>query len=153
MNTLNTGIAKLVKSALKGCLALLLAGQSLYLANAQVPYDRILNAADEPQNWLTYNGGYMSQRFSLLDQINQDNVGISSSSGCCRIKFSARGNEPIVVDGIMYVTERPNSVMAVDAITGRVFWKYAHTLMREPVCVAVRIIGGRSSGDRVFVFP
>ena len=58
MKTLNTGVAKLVRSALKGCLTLLLAGQSLYLANAQVPYDRILNAADEPQNWLTYNGSY-----------------------------------------------------------------------------------------------
>ena len=48
MKTLNTGVAKLVRSAFKGCLTLLLAGQSLYLANAQVPYDRILNAADEP---------------------------------------------------------------------------------------------------------
>ena len=40
----------------------------------QVPYERILNASDEPQNWLTYNGGYMSQRYSLLDQINRENV-------------------------------------------------------------------------------
>ena len=41
---------------------------------SQVPYERILNSNDEPQNWLTYNGGYMSQRHSLLDQINRENV-------------------------------------------------------------------------------
>ena len=123
MNTLNTGIATLVKSALKGCLTLLLAGQPLYLANAQVPYDRILNAADEPQNWLTYNGGYMSQRYSLLDQINQYNVGDLELKWVLQNQvFGAWQSNPIVVDGIMYVTERPNSVMAVDAITGRVFW-------------------------------
>ena len=30
---------------------------------AQVPYDRIVNATGEPENWLTYNGDYMSQRY------------------------------------------------------------------------------------------
>ena len=43
-------------------------------SNAQLSYERILNAQDEPQNWLTYNGGYMAQRHSLLDQINKNNV-------------------------------------------------------------------------------
>ena len=101
MNTLNTGIAKLVKSAFKGCLVLLLAVQSLYLSNAQVPYDRILNAADEPQNWLTYNGSYMSQRYSLLDQIKQDNVGDLELKWVLQNQvFGAWQSNPIVVDGI-----------------------------------------------------
>ena len=33
---------------------------------AQVTSERLLRAADEPQNWLTYSGGYASQRHSLL---------------------------------------------------------------------------------------
>jgi alcohol dehydrogenase (cytochrome c) len=37
---------------------------------AEVTYDRILNAREEPQNWLTYYGAYNGQRFSPLDQIN-----------------------------------------------------------------------------------
>ena len=41
---------------------------------AQVTYDRILGSADEPENWLTYNGSYSSQRYSSLDQITSDNV-------------------------------------------------------------------------------
>ena len=39
-----------------------------------VPYDRLVNAAAEPQNWFSYNGSYASTRFSPLDQINRDNV-------------------------------------------------------------------------------
>src|SRR5918997_2918475 len=40
-----------------------------------VTYERILNARDEPQNWLTYYGAYDGQRYSPLDQINASNVG------------------------------------------------------------------------------
>ena len=39
-----------------------------------VDYERILNARDEPHNWLTYYGTYNGQRYSPLDQINTENV-------------------------------------------------------------------------------
>ena len=45
-----------------------------YRLDAQVSYDRILHAADEPQNWLTYSGTYMSQRYSPLKQIDVANA-------------------------------------------------------------------------------
>ena len=38
---------------------------------AGVNYERILNARDEPQNWLTYYGAYDGQRYSPLDQYGQ----------------------------------------------------------------------------------
>ena len=38
-------------------------------------HERILNARDEPHNWLTYYGTYDGQRYSSLDQINKENVG------------------------------------------------------------------------------
>jgi len=44
------------------------------IVSAQVPYQRLLRAESEPQNWLTYAGGYKSQRYSALDQINRKNV-------------------------------------------------------------------------------
>ena len=43
-------------------------------AIAQVPYERIRDAAKEPQNWLTYSGAYNGQRYSTLNQINAANV-------------------------------------------------------------------------------
>ena len=62
--------------------------------------------------------------------------------------------EPIVVDGIMYVTERPNSVMAVDAITGRVFWKYTHTPdERARVCCGANNRGSRFWVMGVYGYP
>ena len=42
--------------------------------NAQVTSERLLSAAKEPRNWLTYSGGYTSQRYSALDQITPANV-------------------------------------------------------------------------------
>ena len=33
---------------------------------------------------------------------------------------------PLVVDGIMYLTQPPNDVVAIDARTGRVFWIYSY---------------------------
>ena len=40
----------------------------------QVPFERILNANKEPQNWLTYGGTLFNQRYSVLNQITTDNV-------------------------------------------------------------------------------
>ena len=45
---------------------------------AQVSPDRILNAQKEPQNWLTYSGSYLSQRYSQLTQITPANARIWS---------------------------------------------------------------------------
>ena len=46
------------------------ASTSLQLsAQAPVTYERLLNAAKEPQNYLTYGGDYSSTRYSTLTQI------------------------------------------------------------------------------------
>ena len=37
--------------------------------HAQVSFERLLGAGEEPHNWLTYSGTYASTRYSLLDQI------------------------------------------------------------------------------------
>ena len=49
-----------------------------------VTYERILNARDEPHNWLTYYGAYDGQRYSPLDQINASNVSKLKRNGCSR---------------------------------------------------------------------
>ena len=46
----------------------------LFLKASAVDYEQILNAKVTPENWLTYNGTYMSQRYSDLDQIDKENV-------------------------------------------------------------------------------
>ncbi len=121
--------------------------------HAQIPYERILQAEDEPESWLTYNGSYMSQRYSRLTQIDQENVGDLELRWLLQNQvFGAWQSTPIVADGVMYLTERPNSIMAVDPITGRVFWKYVHTPAENSlVCCGANNRGVAVLDDRIFM--
>ncbi|MGE3509120.1 MAG: PQQ-dependent dehydrogenase, methanol/ethanol family [Vicinamibacterales bacterium] len=121
--------------------------------DAQVTYERILNAAKEPQNWLTYNGTYMSQRYSPLTQITPANVKNLEQKWVLQNRvFGAWQSSPIVVDGIMYVTQRPNDVIAMDAKTGRVFWIYRHdTSPDQKACCGANNRGVAILGESVFM--
>ena len=96
--------------------------------SAQVPFDRIQNANQEPQNWFTYSGTNMSQRHSALKQITPENVKNLEQQWV----FQARSLEkfeatPLVVDGVLYTVQAPNDVIALDAVTGREFWNYSYS--------------------------
>ena len=96
---------------------------------AQVTYERILNADQEPGNWLTYNRTYMSQHHSPLDQINRENVGDLELKWVYQAKSLEKYEAtPLVVDGVIYTVQMPNDVVALDAITGRKYWEYVHIL-------------------------
>lgn len=74
--------------------------------HAQVTHERLLNAAKEPQNWLTYSGGFAGQRYSTLSQITPDNI----KDLALQWAFQQRSTEkfeatPLVVDGVMYLTQ------------------------------------------------
>ena len=120
---------------------------------AEIDYERIIDADSEPQNWLTYNGGYDSQRFSSLKQINHKNVASLKLQWVLQNQvFGAWQSNPIVVDGIMYITQRPNDIMALDPITGRVFWVYEHAPdPNSQVCCGANNRGVAVLGDRVFM--
>src|SRR5690349_13457745 len=85
------------------------------VAQQGVTSARIERASAEPQNWLTYNGGYFSQRHSPLTEINATNVNNLELKWMVQNQvFGAWQSNPLVVDGIMYVTQRPNDIMAID---------------------------------------
>jgi alcohol dehydrogenase (cytochrome c) len=105
--------------------------------SAQVTFDRILHSDREPANWLSYSGNVMGQRYSALAQINAGNVGNLEMKWA----YQARSTEkfestPLVVDGVMYFTQAPNDVIAIDAATGRTFWmyNYAPSTDSRPCC-------------------
>ena len=120
---------------------------------AQVTFDRILRANQEPQNWLTYSGTVLSQRYSQLTQITPDNV----KNLELQWVFQARSLEKyeatsIVVDGVLYTVQAPNDVVALDAVTGRVFWTYTYTpsTQARPCCGRVNR-GVAILGDTLFM--
>ena len=94
-----------------------------------VGWERLVNAADEPHNWLMYSGTFKSQRFSRLDQIDTGNAGDLELKWAYQIPIIDRAETtPLVVDGVMFITEAPSNVVAVDAATGGRYWRYDHEL-------------------------
>ena len=90
-----------------------------------VPFDRILAAGETPEDWLTYSGNLGGHRYSGLDQINTSNVSQLRMKWVYQMTTQAPvETSPIVVDGIMYVTEPPSTVIAIDAKTGNTLWKH-----------------------------
>jgi alcohol dehydrogenase (cytochrome c) len=93
--------------------------------SAQVTFDRILHSDKEPQNWLSYSGNVMGQRYSTLAQIDAGNVKNLEMKWAYQVRSTEKfENTPLVVDGVMYITQAPNDVIALDAVTGRTFWVY-----------------------------
>ena len=94
-----------------------------------VTYQRLLNADKEPQNWLTFSGSYLGARYSTLDQITPANAQNLELKWVFQTQSLQRMEAtPLVVDGIMYVSQPPNDVVALDAKTGHVFWVYDYRI-------------------------
>ena len=120
---------------------------------AQVTYDRLLHADREPRNWLTYAGSYKSWRYSPLDQIRTGNAKNLELKWVYQLdstdKFEA---SPLVVDGVMYFSQPPSDVIAVDAKTGRAFWTYRYTLEGNVGVCCGRVNRGLAIlGDTLFL--
>ncbi|PCJ22937.1 MAG: PQQ-dependent dehydrogenase, methanol/ethanol family [SAR86 cluster bacterium] len=110
-------------------------------AFSPVTWERLLNASDEPENWLMYSGTLDSQRYSKLDEINTSNVSELEMKWSYQIPVIDRAETvPMVVDGVMFITEAPSNLVAVDAQTGRVYWRYDHDLPED-----LRICCGRNN--------
>jgi len=96
----------------------------------RVTYEHLLRASEEPDNWLSYSGCYASHRHSGPTQINRDNVHKMKLRWAFQMPTieSVVESTPLVIDGVMYLTEPPNNVLALDAYTGRQRWRYERRL-------------------------
>ena len=101
---------------------------------AETTADRLLNAAQEPNNWLTHHGSYDAKRYSTLDEINNDNVkdlkvawtfALGGIEGGGIWPHGGLEGTPIVEDGAMYVTDGWGSVYKLDISSGagKLVWK------------------------------
>jgi alcohol dehydrogenase (cytochrome c) len=120
---------------------------------AQVSSDRLLHSSAEPQNWLTYSGDYSSHHYSLLQQISLANVKDLELKWVFQAQSLQKfESTPLVVDGVMYVTQPPNDVVALDPKTGRAFWVYRYSPSSDakPCCGRVNR-GVAMLGDTLFM--
>jgi alcohol dehydrogenase (cytochrome c) len=132
------------------------AGRTRENSAAGVTYERILNSAREPQNWLTYSGRYSSWRFSALNRINAGNA--SRLRLAWVFQTAALGQfetTPLEVDGVLYGTAQDDGAFALDARTGRAIWRYRRNRRNlpdkvEPCCGRVNR-GFAILGNRLFM--
>src|SRR4029078_12307827 len=146
-------LAKVAAMIVRLLLLALLAAAS----QAPVTYDPRLRADREPQNWLSYSGNYSGHRYSPLSQINRTNIKYLQLKWSYHPLYVKNGNAqnkmentPLVVDGIMY-TGTALEAVALDAVTGRQFWKLAHPLDPKAYYNAYEVNKGMAiSGDTLF---
>jgi alcohol dehydrogenase (cytochrome c) len=125
-------------------------------ANEYPPVDsqRLLNAQDDP-GWLMYRRSYDSKAFAPFEQIDADNV------DQLKVAFSydtglEQGHEaaPIVNGRYMFISTPMNHLVALDATTGEVLWKYERDLSKKAVktvCCGVVNRGVALYEDKVFM--
>src|SRR6266542_4621959 len=78
-------------------------------------------------NWPLHNLDLAGSRYSTLDQINRSNVKSLAPRWLFQhgvIDGVSNQTTPIIVDGMMYVTDSRGSVYDVDAADGHLLWSY-----------------------------
>jgi alcohol dehydrogenase (cytochrome c) len=96
--------------------------------NIHVSSEQITRTDDNPGEWLSYSGSLSGWRYSSLSEITPANVShlrllwaYQSITNEPRPRFEST---PLVVSDTIFVTEPPATVVALDAKTGGVIWKY-----------------------------
>jgi len=116
-------------------------------------YERILNAAHEPESWLTYSATYEGWRYSKLDEINTANAAhLSLEWAFQTADLGQFETTPLVVDGVLYGTGQNDRAFALDARTGRPLWRYQRNLpdKLQPCCGTVNR-GFAILGNKLFM--
>ena len=129
------------------------------LANYKpVTEDRLKNP--DPGDWLMIRRTWDGWGYSPLDQINTKNVAKLEPAWVVATGQN-NGHEaaPLVNNGVMFVSTPGQQVMALDAKTGIVLWRYRHNLpedviLAHPTSRGVALIGDKvifAGGDAVLI--
>ena len=122
-------------------------------AGAQVNDEMIAKDAATPDNVLSWGLGTQGQRYSPLSDINANSIKRLApvwSMSFGGEKQRGQQSQPLVYDGVMYVTASYSRIYAFDTKTGKKLWKYEHRLPEGimPCCDVVNR-GAALYGDLV----
>jgi alcohol dehydrogenase (cytochrome c) len=97
---------------------------------AEVTPERLVNADNEPHNWLMNHRTYDAQRYSPLDKINKQNVKSLRLAFALAIGGTAANENlqatPLAEDGFLYVVDQWGVVYKIDVRSGdmgRIVWR------------------------------
>ena len=88
-----------------------------------------------PENWISYRNGYSLWGYSSLNHITADNVVDIRLVWSRAMEHGYQEVEPIVYNGIMFLSHVRDIVEAVDATTGDLLWRYRRPLPDDVVNV------------------
>jgi len=108
-------------------------------------------AKPEDSNWLMIRRTYDGWGYSPLDQITPANVAKLKpvwvfSTGEARVHESA----PVVNNGVMFVTTPNNQVIAIDASSGNLLWRYRRPRVSGALVLHDTSRGVALFGDKVY---
>src|SRR5277367_6017586 len=90
-----------------------------------VTESRVMGEVSTGANWLVGGRDFNEQHFSPLKQVTDKNIGKLGLAWATDIESPmGLATEPIVVDGVIYVSLPQSLVYAVDALSGKVLWKF-----------------------------
>jgi alcohol dehydrogenase (cytochrome c) len=122
---------------------------------AEVSIQDIVNDAKTTNDVVTAGLGGQGQRYSPLKTVNKDTVGGLVPAWTMSLggeKMRGQESQPLVKDGVMYITGSYSRVWAIDIKTGHELWEYDHRLPEGilPCCDVVNR-GGALVGNN-FIF-
>ena len=123
-------------------------------ATAQVTEEEVANDQTITDQVVTNGMGRNLQRYSPLDQINTDSVQNLVPAWAFSLggeKQRGQETQPLVYDGIMYVTGSYSRLYAIDVHTGEEIWQYDARLPEGilPCCDVINR-GAAIYGDKIF---
>lgn len=112
----------------------------------------LLDAQHNAKDWLLNGHDYTNQRYSALDQITPDNVAQLKPRWILHTGIqNPLQASPIVVDGTMFLTTSYDHVIALDAATGQIRWRYDPTLGPGVFCCGPVNRGVAVAYGKVFI--
>jgi quinoprotein glucose dehydrogenase len=95
------------------------------IANTARTRPEFRGRGQEQQDWPAYGGGPENNHYSRLAQINRSNVKrLAIAWSFDTQEAGGLQTSPIVVDGVLYGITPTQKVFALDAATGKLFWKF-----------------------------
>lgn len=104
-------------------------------------------------DWPTYGRDHSNQRYATLDQINTSNVARLTRAWVYQSGVKATFQAtPIMVGRTVFLSLPFNDVVALDAVTGKLLWRYTHPRKKDyPLCCGPANRGVAVADGRVFI--
>jgi PQQ-dependent dehydrogenase (methanol/ethanol family) len=132
-------------------------GGSVGTTTESVTSQDLLDGFKNTSRWTMYSGDYTGRRHSPLTQITPQNVNRLTAQWAFQADTIATGRgfetTPLIIDGVIYLTGANGNAWAIDARTGRQFWRFRYPNAPDLTAGATYPVnrGFAALGDQLFM--